>query len=148
MGCWRIRRKPDTPRPCSCSGMMGDKEVESKSKADPTSTEGRCLVLSALLPVIPIRFPVLRFLGIIITLGGVCARRWKIDWCKSEASRRESSQLWYGVIRYVIGEGPVHRHRAVLYQPYLERIRKAVPLWPRLEFLAAFNSDSCRGQRV
>lgn len=23
-GCWRIRRKPEAPMPCSCSGMMGD----------------------------------------------------------------------------------------------------------------------------
>lgn len=23
-GCWRIRRRPEAPKPCSCSGMMGD----------------------------------------------------------------------------------------------------------------------------
>ena len=23
-GCWRIRRRPEAPRPCSCSGLMGD----------------------------------------------------------------------------------------------------------------------------
>jgi hypothetical protein len=23
-GCWRMRRRPEDPRPCSCSGTMGD----------------------------------------------------------------------------------------------------------------------------
>lgn len=26
LGCWRMRRRPDDPRPCSCSGTMGDLE--------------------------------------------------------------------------------------------------------------------------
>ena len=25
-GCWRMRRSPDDPRPCSCSGTIGDLE--------------------------------------------------------------------------------------------------------------------------
>ena len=24
VGCWRIRRRPEAPRPCSCSGLIGD----------------------------------------------------------------------------------------------------------------------------
>lgn len=23
-GCWRMRRRPEAPKPCSCSGRMGD----------------------------------------------------------------------------------------------------------------------------
>lgn len=32
-GCWRIRRRPETPRPCSCSATMGDKTVGLNSEA-------------------------------------------------------------------------------------------------------------------
>lgn len=28
-GCWRMRRRPEAPRPCSCSGTMGDLAMRS-----------------------------------------------------------------------------------------------------------------------
>jgi hypothetical protein len=31
VGCWRIRRRPEAPRPCSCSGFIGDLKRVSDS---------------------------------------------------------------------------------------------------------------------
>ena len=150
MGCWRIRRSPDRPKPCSCSDM-GDMAVESKSKADPTSIEGRCLILSALFPVIPIRFPVLRFLGIVIMSGGFCAIRWKIDCCKSERARRETELAVVIDFKKVLFTctfiAPIYISHGFNRKPSGKNA-KSWPLWPRLELLAAFNSNPCRGQRV
>ena len=44
-GCWRIRRRPDAPRPCSCSAMMGDLEsFECRAQADLRQTH--CVIVS------------------------------------------------------------------------------------------------------
>ena len=69
-GCCRIRRRPDTPSPCSCSGMRGDLCIESRSMDDPASMEKRIRVPSAGLMASAKRFPVLRFLGRERTSGG------------------------------------------------------------------------------
>lgn len=62
-GCWRIRRRPEAPIPCSCSVMTGGLEIVSYSAtADPASNENRIRALSV--PgLCARRFPVLRFLG-------------------------------------------------------------------------------------
>ena len=62
-GCCRIRRRPDTPKPCSCSGMIGDLAIASYSLDGPASNENRILVPSAAFGTPASRFPVLRFLG-------------------------------------------------------------------------------------
>jgi len=71
-GCWRIRRKPEIPRPCSCSGITGDIAIVSPrscSMLDPASIENRILVFSAGLQVFAMRFPVLRFFGSMSSAG-------------------------------------------------------------------------------
>ena len=62
-GCCRIRRRPDTPSPCSCSGTIGDLAIASYSLDVPASNENRILVPSVGLGTPASKFPVLRFLG-------------------------------------------------------------------------------------
>ena len=62
-GCCRIRRKPDSPRPCSCSGMTGDLAIGSYSTEAPASKENRILAFSLDLAESDNRLPVLRFFG-------------------------------------------------------------------------------------
>lgn len=65
-GCWRIRRSPDIPNPCSCSATMGVLIVGSPM-ADPASKETRGFPSSVRLFVPKSRSPVLRFFGSLST---------------------------------------------------------------------------------
>ncbi len=62
-GCCRIRRSPEDPSPCSCSGMRGDLPIRSYSMMEPASNENRILVVSAALTDCAKRLPVLLFFG-------------------------------------------------------------------------------------
>ena len=73
-GCWRIRRRPDAPRPCSCSGTIGDLAIGSNSVDAPASKEKRILPFSLVLDISASRFPVLRFFGRkrLSEVGSIC----------------------------------------------------------------------------
>lgn len=63
-GCCRIRRKPETPRPCSSSGIMGGRTIVPFSVPDPASKENRIFRFSeSALAASDNRLPVLRFFG-------------------------------------------------------------------------------------
>ena len=62
-GCCRMRRRPDAPSPCSCSGMIGDLAIASCSLDVPASNENRILAPSPTFGALASKFPVLRFLG-------------------------------------------------------------------------------------
>ena len=66
-GYCRIRRRPETPRPCSFSGKIGDLAIESCSLGFPLSSEKR--ILAAAFEASAKRLPVLRFFGIEMMLG-------------------------------------------------------------------------------
>lgn len=71
-GCCRIRRRPETPRPCSCSGITGDRTSPPFSVPDPASKENRIFRLSeSALAASDRRFPVLRFFGSETALPGI-----------------------------------------------------------------------------
>lgn len=60
-GFCRIRRSPDTPTPCSCSGRIGDLAIPSNSVGFPPSMENRILLEDG--GMLIGRFPVLRVFG-------------------------------------------------------------------------------------
>ena len=68
-GCWRIRRRPDIPSPCSCSGSIGVLTAESKPVAELVSKETRSFPSSIDFLVFARRSPVLRFFGSLRNLG-------------------------------------------------------------------------------
>lgn len=71
-GCCRIRRKPEAPRPCSCSGIMGGRTVVPVSVPDPASKENRSFRFSeSALAASDNRLPVLRFFGSEMALPGM-----------------------------------------------------------------------------
>lgn len=68
-GCWRIRRRPDIPSPCSCSGSIGVLIGMSKPVVELVSKATRSFPSSINFPVFARRSPVLRFFGSLRTLG-------------------------------------------------------------------------------
>ena len=67
-GCWRIRRRPDIPSPCSCSGSI-EVLAESKPVVEFVSKETRNFPSSIDVLVFARRSPVLRFFGSLRTSG-------------------------------------------------------------------------------
>ena len=67
-GCWRIRRRPEIPSPCSCSGSI---EVLAGSKlvVELVSKETRSFPSSIDVLVFAKRSPVLRFFGSLSASG-------------------------------------------------------------------------------
>ena len=68
-GCWRMRRKPDIPSPCSCSGSIGVLVAGSKTVDEFVSKETLSFRSSTGFLVFARRSPVLRFFGSLRTLG-------------------------------------------------------------------------------
>lgn len=68
-GCWRIRRKPDIPSPCSCSGSIVVLVAGSNPVEELVSKETRSFPSSTGFLVFARRSPVLRFFGSLRTLG-------------------------------------------------------------------------------
>lgn len=63
VGCWRIRRSPEAPRPCSCSGFRGDLVILSIWPASKLIRFVVSMFASRAPAACDSRFPVLLFFG-------------------------------------------------------------------------------------
>lgn len=119
-GSCRIRRNPEDPSPCSCSGISGALAIPSYSIIDPASNEKRILDVSAALADCPKRLPVLLFLGSETLSAGFRDIQWAdvVDWVKEVAEQNGRSvsdiSLWHPGRSARAHQGSGCRPRALL----------------------------------